>query len=159
MGEQDDARASGPRRIRDQPVAGRAGGGGQTGRGLVSAPVESAPVGAGGPGRRFREGGPACAVGIETVVDGQGQQAAAVRPRPVGGETQQGEGVPAAGQGQGERMIDVGLEPRGQGGPGGPGPVGGIVRQPGLRAGAAGQPIRVRVSAARVRTAALAASA
>ena len=97
------------------------------------------------------------------MVDGQGQQASAVRPRPAGGEAQQGDGVAAAGQGQGERAVDVGFQTRGQTGPRGPGPVGGVWRQPGLRAGgaaaAAGQPMRVRASAARARTAGLAASA
>ncbi len=99
------------------------------------------------------------------MVDGQGQKAAAIGPGPVGGEAQQGDGVAAAGQGEGQRTINVCFQSRGQAGPGGPGPVGEGWRQPGLRvggvvvAGAAGQPIRVRASVARLRTAALAPSA
>ncbi len=98
------------------------------------------------------------------MVDGQGQQAATVGLRPVGGEAQQGDGVAASGEGQGERMVDMGFQPRGQAGPDGAGPVGEIWRQPGLRAGgaaggAAGQPMRVRASVALVRRAGLAVSA
>ena len=96
------------------------------------------------------------------MVDGQGQQAAAVGFRPVGGKAQQGEGVAAAGQGQGERTVDAGLQTRGQDGPRRTGPVGVVWGQPGLRAGVAagaGQPMRVRASVARARTAGLAASA
>ena|GEM_PF-4656718 len=72
---------------------------------------------------------------------------------------QQGKGVAAARKGEGQRLFDIPFQPCGQGGLDGPGPAGGVVRQPGLRAGAAGQPIRVRTWPARVRTAALAASA
>lgn len=145
-------------------MARRARRRGKPGGGFGAAPVEPAPVGPGLTGGAFGEGGPARTVGVETVIDGQGQEAPAVGAGPVGGEMQQGEGVAAARQGQGERMIDVRLQPRGQGGQDGPGPVGGIVRQPGLRAaagaaGATGQPIRVRASVARVLTAALAPSA
>ena len=97
------------------------------------------------------------------MIDGQGQQPPAVIPRPVGGQPQKGDGVAAAGQGEGERAVEAGFQPRGEDGPRGPGPVGGVWRQPGLRAGgaagAAGQPMRVRASVARARTAALAASA
>ena len=124
--------------------------------------MQAPPVGSDGARGLFGEGRPGGAVGAETVVDGQGQQAAAVRLRPIGGDVQQGEGVAAAGQGEGERTVDAGFQPRGQARPDGPGPVGGVWRQPGLRAGAAAgaaQPMRVRVSVARVRRAGLAASA
>jgi hypothetical protein len=90
------------------------------------------------------------------MIDGQGQQAAAVGPGPVGGEAQQRDRIAAPGQRQGERPINAGLQSRGQGGPGRAGPVGGVWGQPGLPAA---QPIRVRASAARARTAALAPSA
>ena len=97
------------------------------------------------------------------MIDGQGQQAAAVPARPRRGQPKQGDGVAAAGQGEGDRTVDAGFQSRGQDGPRGPGPVGGVWRQPGLRAGGAAagaaQPMRVRASVARVRTAALAASA
>jgi hypothetical protein len=59
------------------------------------------------------------------MIDGQGQQAAAVRRRPGGGDAQQGDGVAAAGEGEGQRTIGAGLKPRGQAGPDGAGPVGG----------------------------------
>ena len=93
------------------------------------------------------------------MIDGQGQQPAAVGPRPASRQPQQGDGIAAARQGQGDRAFDIGFQTRGQRGPDGPGPAGGVWRQPGLRAGAAAQPMRVRASVARVRTAALAPSA
>lgn len=95
------------------------------------------------------------------MIDRQGQQAAAVLARPASRQPQQGDGIAAARQGQGDRAFDIGFQTRGQRGPGGAGPVSGDWRQPGLRAGAAGaaQPMRVRASVARVRTAALAPSA
>ncbi len=75
---------------------------------------------------------------------------------------QQGDGVATAGQGQGERMIDVALQPGGQAGQSRPGPVVVGLAQPGRRAGVAAgaaQPMRVRASVARVRTDGVAASA
>jgi hypothetical protein len=75
---------------------------------------------------------------------------------------QQGDGVAAAGQGQGDRMTGVTLQPGGQAVPNRRGPVLDRRGQPGRRAGVAAgaaQPMRVRASAARVRTAAVAASA
>ena len=125
--------------------------------------MQAAPVRPGLAGGAFGEGGPAGAVGVQPVVDGQGQQASAILAGPVGSQPKQGDGVAASGQGEGDRAIDAGFQPRGQDSPGGPGPVGGVWRQPPLRAGgaagAAGQPMRVRASVARVRTAGLAASA
>ena len=97
------------------------------------------------------------------MIDGQGQQAAAVLACPPSGQPQQGDGVAAPGQGKSDRTVDAGFQPSGQDDPRGSGPVGGAWRQPGLRAGGAagvaGQPMRVRASVARVRTAGLAASA
>ena len=163
MGQQDDPRPGLSRGVSDQAMAGHAGGGGQTRRRFGAGPVQPAPVRPGLAGGVSGEGGPAGAVGVQPVVDGQGQQASAVLTRPVDGQPQQGDGVPAAGQGEGDRAVDAGFQSRGQDGPRGPGPVGGVWRQPGLRAGGAaagaGQPMRVRASVARVRTAALAASA
>ena len=125
--------------------------------------MQPAPIRPGVPGRAFGEGGPGGAVRAQPVIDGQGQQTAAVPARPLRGQPKQGDGVAAAGQGQGDRAVDAGFQPRGQDGPRGPGPIGGVWRQPPLRAGGAaagaGQPIRVRASVARVRTAGLAASA
>ena len=68
----------------------------------------------------------------------------------------QGHGIAAAGQGQRQRLLNISLEPVGQppADPADPGRIGG--RQPALRAG---QAKRVRSSAARVRTEALAAVA
>jgi hypothetical protein len=60
------------------------------------------------------------------MIDGQGQQAAAVGARPVGGQAQQGDGVATAGQGQGKRAVDAGFQPRGQCRPRKPGPVGAV---------------------------------
>ena len=96
------------------------------------------------------------AVGAEAVIDGQGQQAPTVIAGPVGGDGQQGDGVSAAGQGQGEGAVGVRLKPRGQpfANLAEPGGAGGI--QPALRAG---QAKRVRRAAARVRRAAAPASA
>lgn len=165
MGEQDDAGSGLARRLGDQAMTGHAGGGGQAGRGPGAGPGQAAPVRPGLAGGARGETGPGGAVGVEAVIDRQGQKSAAVGPGPVGSEAQQGDGIAAAGQGERERTINLDLKPRGQAGPDEPGPVGEVWRQPGLRvggagvAGAAGQPMRVRASVARVRTAALAPSA
>lgn len=75
---------------------------------------------------------------------------------PAGRDPEQGEGVAAARQGEGQRMRNIGLKPLGEtpADPADPGRIGG--RQPALRAG---QAKRVRSSPARVRTEALAAVA
>jgi len=96
------------------------------------------------------------------VIDGQGQQTPARFPAPIGGQAQQGDRISAPGQGQNQRPISPDFQPCGKGRPNGLRPVGRVWGQPGLRAaGAAGavQPMRVRVSTARARTAGLAASA
>ena len=97
------------------------------------------------------------------MIDGQGQQSASVGPRPISGDLQQGDRVTATGQGQGDRMIDVTFQPLGQADQNRPDPVVRGLDQPGRRggvaAGAAAQPMRVRASVARVRTAGAAASA
>lgn len=98
------------------------------------------------------------------MVDGEGQQAAAIRPRPPGRDAQQGDGVAAARQGDGDRVIDVGLEPAVEDRPRPLRPFRRDRAQPGLRAGGraaagAAQAKRVRISVARVRRAAEAPSA
>lgn len=50
------------------------------------------------------------------MIHRQGQQPPALLARPVGGDVQQGDGVAAAGQGQRQRMFDVGLKPGRQAG-------------------------------------------
>lgn len=171
MGEQDDPRPRLARGVRDQAVPGRAGRRGQAGRGLVSGPGQPPPVRAGRSGRGPGEPAPVLALRVQPMIDRQGQKAAAVTPRPVGGDPQQGDRIAAAGQGQGDGAIDVGLKPRGQAvarpaDPAGPGRAVRIA-QPPLRAGgraagaagAAAQAKRVRISPARVRRAGDAASA
>lgn len=88
--------------------------------------------------------------------------------RPAGGDPQQGDGIAAARQGQGDGMIGVRLQPGGQtiarpADPAGPGTAFRIAQPPlragGRAAGAAAQAKRVRISAARVRRAGAAASA
>ena len=162
VGEQDDLCSGLARRLGDQAVAGAAGGDGQAGERLGTGPAQTAPVGADIAGGLFGEGGPAGAFGAQAVVDGQRQQPSAVRPRPVGGQVQQGDGVAATGQGEGDRMTGAALQPGGQAVPDRRGPIPGRRGQPGRRAGVAAgaaQPMRVRASAARVRTAGVAASA
>ena len=90
------------------------------------------------------------------MVDGQGQQAAAVVAGPAGGEVEQGDGIAAAGQGDGQWAGAVGVEPDGQPFADPVQPGRGGRAQPALRAG---QAKRVRSSPARVRRAALPASA
>ena len=90
------------------------------------------------------------------MVDGQGQQAAARVTRPAGGEMQQGEGVAAAGQGEGQRPVGAAIQTRLQplAGAGDPRRV--VRAQPPLRAGE----LRTRFACpARVRRAALPPSA
>ena len=90
------------------------------------------------------------------MIDGQGQQAAAGVMRPAGGQMQQGEGVAAAGQGEGQRPVGAAIQTPIQplADAGGPGRE--VRAQPPLRAG---QAKRVRSSPARVRRAALPPSA
>lgn len=90
------------------------------------------------------------------MVDGQGQQAAAVIAGPAGGDLEQGDGVAAAGQGEGQRIRGAGLKPDGQPFADAVQPGRGGRAQPALRAG---QAKRVRSSPARARRAALPASA
>ena len=96
------------------------------------------------------------------MVDGERQKTPPVVAGPARGDRKQGDGVAAAGQGQGDGPVDVGFEPRGQPfantvRPGRDDP-GGVGRaQPPLRA--AGQANWVRNAAARARTAALAPAA
>lgn len=163
MGEQNDPGTGSPGSLGHQAMTGDASGGGQTGLGFRTGPVQTAPISPGINRGPFREGGPVGAGGVQPVVDGQGQQTAVVRPGPVGGEPEQGDGVPAPGQGQRDGMIDTRFQPCGQDSADRAGPVLGRWGQPALRVGggAAGgvQPMRVRASDARVRTAGLAASA
>lgn len=53
---------------------------------------------------------------MKAVVDGQGQQRPPARSRPIGRQDQQGQGIAAARQGQGDRRIVIGgqdaVEPR-----------------------------------------------
>lgn len=75
---------------------------------------------------------------------------------PSGGDVEQGDGVAAAGQGEGQRAVAVCFKPGGQPVADAGDPVGIGRAQPALRAG---QAKRVRSSAARARRAALPASA
>jgi len=164
VGEQDHARARRSRRVSDQGMAGGAGRGLQPGRRLFAEPPKPLPIGAERPCLFACPHGPREAVRVQAVVDGQGQQAAAVGPRPLGGKMQQGDGIAAAGQGDGDRMIDTGLKPAVEDRPRLPQPVRRDSGQPGLRAGGraaagAAQAKRVRISVARVRRAAEAPSA
>lgn len=162
MGEQDDPGSRLAGGVGDQAVTGGAGGGGQAGRRLLADPGQAAPVGARLTGRRLGEGGPSRAVGAQAVVDGEGDQATPVTAGPVGGDPQQGDGIAASRQSQGQGRVAVALEPAGQAGAG-PLQPGGRLGQPGLRAGVAGaagaQAKRVRISVARVRSAEVAPSA
>lgn len=157
MGEEDDAGPGGAGGVGDQAVAGGAGGGGQAGGGFGADPREGAELGPGGAGSLFGEGGPAGAVGAESVIDGQGQQRAAMVAGPAGGDLQQGDGIAAAGQGERQRTGAAGLEPGGQPFADAVEPVRGGRTQPALRG--AGQAKRVRSSPARARRAALPAAA
>lgn len=80
------------------------------------------------------------------MIDGDGDQPPTGALRPVRGDMQKGKGVPAARQGDGERMIDADLKSGVQ------------TRrdpafQPGRVVAAQRQPARVRVSAAMARSA------
>ncbi len=152
VGEQDDAGAGLAGGFGDQAMTGGAGGGGQAGRRFRARPRQGAPVGAGGEGGLPGEIGPAGAVGVQAVVDGEGQQTAAVVAGPAGGDLQQGDGVAAAGEGEGQRPVRPGFEPRAQPFADAVRPCGAGRAQPALRAG---QAKRVRSSPARVRRAAL----
>src|SRR5690606_33084503 len=108
--QQDDAGAGGSGGVGQQGVTGGAGGGGQAGGGLVAGPDQTPPVGP-GPARGFGgEGGPAGAVGIQPVVDGQGQQTTTAATGPAGRQIEQRHGIAAARQGQGDRMGRVDLQ-------------------------------------------------
>ena len=92
------------------------------------------------------------------MVDGEGEQAPAVGAGPVGGEAQQGDGIAAAGPGEGDRAPGVPLKARAQpfadaAKPGRDDPGRGGGAQPALRA--AGQANCVRRAAARDRAAAV----
>ena len=152
MGEQDDAGAGRAGGVGDQAVAGGAGGGGQARSGLRAGPRQGAPIGAGGAGGVCGEGGPAGAVGAKAVIDGQNQKAAAVVAGPAGGDLKQGDGVAAAGEGEGQRARAVGFKPGAQPFADAMDPGRAGRAQPALRAG---QAKRVRSSPARVRRAAL----
>jgi hypothetical protein len=123
MGEQDDPRTGLPRRLRDQSMTGPTGGSGQAGCRFGAGPVQATPFRPDLAGGAFGEGRPGGGVRAEPVIDREGQQASAVLTRPVGGEAQQGDGVATAGQGEGQRAVDSGLQARRECGPRGPGPV------------------------------------
>lgn len=158
MGEQDHMRAGLTRRIGDEGVTGGAGGGLEAGRGFVARPVQGLPVGADGPRLRTGADHPGGAVGIQPVIDGERQQASPGRPRPIDRDMQQSDGIAAAGQGDGDRMIDMGFEPAVEDRPRLRQPARNDRAQPGLRAGGraagAAQAKRVRISVARERSAA-----
>ena len=90
------------------------------------------------------------------MVDGQGQQGTAMVAGPAGDDLKQGDGIAAAGEGERQRAGDAGFKPGAQAFADAMDPVRGGRAQPPLRAG---QAKRVRSSAARVRRAALPASA
>lgn len=163
MGEKDDTGAGGSGGFGDQGVAGGAGGGLHPGGGLVAGPAQGLPVSAQAPRMFPRTGGPGDAVGVEAMVHRQGQQAANVCLRPSGHQMQQGDGIAAAGQGDGNRMIDMGFELAVEDRPRLRQPARNDRAQPGLRAGGraagAAQAKRVRISVARARRAAEEASA
>ncbi len=145
---QDDARPRIPRRLGQQGVAPRPRPRRKAGAASRLRPDQTAPVGA----RRARclggEPRPGRAVGIEVVIDRQGQQPPPPRARPFGGEVQQGHGVAPARQGQGDRLRSNVVQTRVQPGED---PAGEIAHQLQLA--------RVRSWVARVFCAAVAASA
>ncbi|MNJ56506.1 hypothetical protein D3C77_520560 [compost metagenome] len=96
---QDHARARRSRRLGQQGVARRARARRGAGSAARAFPDERPPVGARRARRRAGEPGPGRAVGMEGVIDRQGQQAPPPRPRPGGGQLQQGQGVAPARQG------------------------------------------------------------
>lgn len=160
VGQKDDPRAGVPGGVGQQAMAGGARGGGQSGGRLVAGPVQTPPVGVDRPGGRFGERVPAGAVRVQTVIDGERQQGPSRAGGPVGGEMQKGDGIPAAGQGDGDGPGGVTLQPVGQARLGPPEPVRDGIAQPGLRAAAgAAQAKRVRISVARVRSAGVAVGA
>ena len=167
MGDQDDPRPGLAGGVGDQAVAGDAGGGGQAGGRLVASPRQTPPVGADGAGGGLGAGGPVGAFGVDAVIDGQGQQRALPGVGPVGGEVEQGDGIPPAGQGDDERAPGLCLQPGGQAALSRPDPVRRGLAQPGLRAGgrvvagarAGVQAKRAPISVARVRWAAVAVAA
>ena len=56
-------------------------------------------------------GGPAGAVGIEAMIDGEDRQPAAAGLCPVGGDQGQGAGIAAARERDGDRRGGAGVEP------------------------------------------------
>ena len=168
MGDEDDPGPGLTGGVSDQPMTGQTGGGRKPRGRLVTRPDQPPPLGAEGAGGRCGPGRPAGAVGVEAVIDGQGQQRTALRPCPVGGKVQQGDGIAAAGQGDDDRIRAVGPKAGAQPGLGVREPVGVAQAQPGrragVRAGAAGaragvQAKRAPSSVARVRWAAEAVAA
>ncbi len=145
---QDDARARVPRRLGQQGVARRPRARRDAGSASRLRPEQSAPIGARRAGGFGGETGPGRAVGIEVVVDRQGQQPPPPRLRPCGGEVQQAHGVAPARQGQGDRFRSSVVQARVQPGED---PAGQVVHQLQLA--------RVRSWVARVFCAAVAASA
>lgn len=111
MAQQDDAGPGRAGGIGQQGMAGAASGGGKAGARLGAVPIQALPVGPLSQGRVAGEGGPADAVGVQAVVDGQGQDAATMSLRPGGCQFQQGERVAAARKAQDDRRIDMNIEP------------------------------------------------
>jgi hypothetical protein len=73
-------------------------------------PSQTLPVGTLGQGGVTGEGGPARAVRVQAVVDGQGQDAATILTAPVGRQLQQGERVATAGQAERYGPVDLPIE-------------------------------------------------
>jgi len=88
VAQQDDAGSGRAGGLGQPGVARAAGGGGQAGARLGAIPAQSLPVCTLGEGGVAGEGRPARAVGVQTVVDGQGQDAATILTAPVGRQFQ-----------------------------------------------------------------------
>lgn len=97
MGEQDDTSSAVSCSVGNQAVADAARRSWQAGRGFGAGPAQSAPIGRDVAGGAFGEIGPPATVRSKAMIDSQGQQAAAIGLRPVGRETQQSDGIAAAG--------------------------------------------------------------
>jgi hypothetical protein len=58
-----------------------------------------------------RVAGPGGAVGLELMIDGQAEHGAAMRPRPVQGQAQQGQRIAAAGETDGDGRGAIWIKP------------------------------------------------
>lgn len=105
MAHQDDPGPGLAGGVGEQGVARGAGGGGQAGRGFVALPAQRPEVPADPLGDPLALLGPARAGGVQAVIDRQDQQPPAMRPGPFIGQQQQGQAVPAAREGHGQRGL------------------------------------------------------